>query len=193
MDAATLHHWLHQYGYGVVAAGALAEGETVLLLAGAAARAGTLQWPLVVAVGAAAGWVGDQLLFALGRLRGRAWLVRGSSRWPALATRVARVQGWVERHPSAAVFGVRFAYGLRLLGPFVIGTSQLGAARFAAVNALGALCWAALWVALGGIAAKAAQAVIDRAQPWLLASVATVGAVALAVAWARARRNGAAR
>lgn len=64
MDLAAL---IGTYGYWAVALGCLLEGETVLLLAGFAAHRGYLQWPVVVAVAAAAGFAGDMAFFLLGR------------------------------------------------------------------------------------------------------------------------------
>ncbi|MBE7417448.1 MAG: DedA family protein [Ideonella sp.] len=179
IDHATWQAWLHHYGYAVVLLGSLVEGETLLLLGGAAARHGELAWYAVVAVGAFGGWLGDQLLFALGRWRGRAWLHRR----PAAQAHAQRVLHWIARHPDTAVVGVRFVYGMRLLGPAVIGMSGVPVARFMVVNALGALVWASLWVTLGGLAQRAAHAWIRSTHPWLLGIAVLVAALAALFAW----------
>lgn len=179
IDHATWQAWLHHHGYAVVLLGSLVEGETLLLLGGAAARHGELAWPAVVALGAFGGWLGDQLLYALGRWRGRAWL----HRQPAAQARAQKVLGWIARHPDATVVGVRFVYGMRLLGPAVIGMSGVPVARFAVVNALGALAWSALWVTLGGVAQHAAHAWIRSTHPWLVAVAVVVALLAALLAW----------
>lgn len=181
IDPASLLAWLHHYGYAAVLLGSLVEGETVLLLGGAAARHGELAWPLVVAVGALGGWLGDQLLYALGRRRGRAWLQRR----PDARARAQAMLGWIARHPDATVIGVRFAYGLRLLGPAVIGMSDVPAVRFAVVNAVGAIVWAGLWVTLGGVAQHAAQAWIRSTHPWLLGVAIVAAALGGVLVWCR--------
>ena len=43
---------------------------------------------------------------------------------------------------AALIIGIRFAYGLRIAGPIVIGMSSLAARRFLVFNAIGALIWA---------------------------------------------------
>ena len=73
-----LSHFVSQYGYWAVAVGCLLEGETVMVLAGLAARRGLLGLPLVMAVGAFIGAFSDVLLFSLGRWRGKLVLAR----WP---------------------------------------------------------------------------------------------------------------
>ena len=75
-----LSHFVSQYGYWAVAAGCLLEGETVMVLAGLAARRGLLDLPLVMALGSAMGALGDITMFSLGRWRGAAVLAR----WPRL-------------------------------------------------------------------------------------------------------------
>lgn len=47
------------------------------------------------------------------------------------------------------IAGVRFMYGLRILGPIVIGVSDVPAWRFVLFNAIGAAIWALLITALG--------------------------------------------
>jgi membrane protein DedA with SNARE-associated domain len=136
---------IHAHGYWVLALGCLAEGESVVLLAGLAARHGDLALPWVMAVAAVSGFAGDQLLFWLGRRHAPAVLAR----WPALALQAGRVHALLARYQDALVVGVRFAYGLRIAGPLLIGASPMPAWRFALFNALGALGWAVLLAALG--------------------------------------------
>jgi membrane protein DedA with SNARE-associated domain len=136
---------IQHHGYWVLALGCLAEGDSVVLLAGLAARHGDLALPWVMAIAAASGFAGDQLLFWLGRRHAPVVLAR----WPALALQAGRVHMLLARYEDALVLGVRFAYGLRIAGPLLIGTSPIPAWRFALFNALGALAWAALLAGLG--------------------------------------------
>ena len=62
--AMSLVELIQGYGYWAVAAGAFLEGETMLLVAGAAASRGHLSLPAVVAVAALAS-LGDDLRFVL--------------------------------------------------------------------------------------------------------------------------------
>ena len=108
-----LTHFVSQYGYWAVAAGCLLEGETVMVLAGLAARRGLLDLPLVMALGSAMGALGDITMFSLGRWRGAAVLAR----WPRLLGYQERLNRLLARWGAGVVVGVRFMYGMRIAGP----------------------------------------------------------------------------
>jgi hypothetical protein len=87
------------------------------------------------------------------------------------------------------VIGVRFAYGLRIAGPLVLGTTSLRWRRFAAFNALGALIWAASFAGLGAVLGTSAVAllhVLHRFGVELLLPVALLIALVGVAAWQRA-------
>jgi len=141
----TLSQLVADYGYAAVFIGSLLEGETVLLLAGIAVHRELLSFAVVVGVAFLGGTLGDQLLFRLGRRYGTAIL----ERWPVLARRAVPVHFQIRRHENVLIVGVRFMYGLRLVGPFVIGMSEVSASKFALLNILGAAIWAPLVVGAG--------------------------------------------
>jgi membrane protein DedA with SNARE-associated domain len=180
----TLAALIETHGYWVLAVGCFLEGETVLLLAGYAAYRGYLNPVTVIAIASAAGFAGDQLYFWLGRRHGTALLTR----WPALATKADRVQRMLARYHEAVIIGMRFAYGLRIAGPVMMGTTSVPAVRFAAFNALGALLWACVVGALGWLFGDVAETVfseIRRFEGWLLLGLV----LAAAVAWWFGRRG----
>lgn len=127
-----------EYGYLAVFIGTVLEGETVLVLAGFAAHQGYLALPLVLAMGALGGALGDQVFFLLGRRFGPALL----RRFPRLAARVARVDAMTHRYRAGLIVGFRFMYGLRVAGPVAMGMGNVGVARFLFFNCLGAALWA---------------------------------------------------
>jgi len=47
------------------------------------------------------------------------------------------------------VIGVRFMYGLRIVGPIIIGASRLSPRKFLLFNVIGAALWALIFVSLG--------------------------------------------
>ena len=147
-----------KYGYAGAFAGAILEGETVLILAGLGAHRGYLSLPLLVALGALGGAVGDLIYFALGRHYGEALL----DRFPKFAPAARKVHRLIERYPNATVLGVRFLYGLRTVGPAVIGTSGLPWPRFILLNALGASVWSATWVGAGYVLGEAAERLLGN-------------------------------
>lgn len=183
MDLGTL---IEQYGYWVLALGCLLEGETILALAGFAAHRGYLALPWVIVVAAVAGFAGDQFYFWLGRRHGADVL----ERFTVLARHATKVHRLIERYDAWVIIVVRFAYGMRIAGPIVIGTSPVPAIRFAVFNAIGALAWALLIAATGWLFGAAVERLIGeihRIEVWLFVAIAAVG-IGLAV-WHTWRRR----
>lgn len=163
------------YGYWVIFIGCLLEGETVLILGGMAAHQGSLQWPQVIGWATLGGILGDQLLFWTGRYGGARLLPKLKRHQAA----IERVQGLIQRYPSTSVFAVRFLYGMRLVGPMVIGASGLAPWRFALLNVLGAAVWAILFVSAGYWAGEALQHFLGDLKPYRLPIF--LGVIALVV------------
>ena len=153
-----LTQWIAEYGYWAVLAGALLEGESILFLAGLAAQQRTLSLPAVLAVGFIGAVIGDQVFFGIGRRFGAALIAR----WPKLHLRAQQVDGLLCRHHAWVIVGVRFAYGLRIAGPIVIGASAVPFMRFLLFNALGAAIWAPLVAGAGYLFGGASSWLIDR-------------------------------
>ena len=171
---ASLQALIDGYGYAVLFIGTLLEGETVLVLGGAAARLGHLKLEWVIACAFAGSLLGDQLWFWIGRRYGPRLLARR----PAWQQGVDRVHALLARFEVPLLIGFRFVYGIRNLTPFVVGMSPIGAAKFAALNALGALLWAIAGAMLGFALAHAANALlgnIKRFELQLFAAIAFVG------------------
>ncbi len=185
---ASVQHLLQTQGYAFLVLGLVIEGETVVLLAGFAAHLGWMRLPVVIGIAAAVTWLMDQSMFWLGRWKGEAVL----SRWPRMAASIGRAHGLIEQYPHASVIGVRFAYGLRTVGPIVIGASGLPAIQYAALSAVAASLWAALFASLGFYFGAAAEQVLARAGRAQLGLLALLAVAVLAGAWWRRRRAAAA-
>jgi membrane protein DedA with SNARE-associated domain len=174
MDLGSL---IEAHGYWVLAAGCLLEGETILVLAGFAAHRGYLHPVAVVGIASVTGFIGDQFYFWLGRRHGPAMLAR----WPSVAAQAARVHALTKRYHAAVIIGVRFAYGLRIAGPMLIGMSPVSAIRFALLNALGAVLWACIVGGLGWAFGQVAESVLGdlrHLEGWLFLGVVAVAAIA---------------
>ena len=178
---------IEQYGYLAIFIGTLLEGETVLLLGGFAAHRGYLELPWVIAIATAGGFLGDQILFFLGRRHGAHILAR----FPSWQDRAKRVHALFQRFHAPLIVLVRFLYGLRIVGPIVIGSSGVPPARFFIYNLIGAVIWALLFGVLGfvfGHAVTLALADIQNYEEIVLGAIALIS-IAL---WGyfRKRKNG---
>ena len=171
---------IETHGYWLVALGCLLEGETVLVLAGFAAHRGYLHPAAVLVIAAVAGFAGDEFFFWLGRRHGQALLAR----WPQLGKHADRVHRLIAHWRDAFIVGVRFAYGLRTVGPAFIGMSDIPAWRFAAFNALGAVLWASVVMGAGWVFGEAAHLLLGHLRHLELWLALGLGAAALAYgAW----------
>ncbi|MEO8488664.1 DedA family protein [Pseudomonas sp.] len=184
-EHADLNALIASYGYWVIFLGCLLEGETVLILSGMAAHQGTLQLLHVIGWATLGGVLGDQLLFWTGRYYGERLLPKLKRHQPA----IERVKGLIHRYPTTSVFAVRFLYGMRLVGPMVIGTSGLAPWRFALINVLSALIWASLFVIAGYWAGETLQRVFGDLKPYRLPIFLTMIAVVTFAALVRYLRS----
>jgi membrane protein DedA with SNARE-associated domain len=158
------------YGYPLVFVGAMLEGETILVLAGLAAHLGYLTLWKVVATAALGGFLGDQFYFVLGRTKGLAVL----ERFPAAKRVAPRVDRLVQRYKLLAVPLLRFAYGVRTVGPVIVGASSLPAWEFTALNLLGSVVWALLVGGAGYLFGQAVVTMLGRAEHIELLAFAAV-------------------
>ena len=184
MDFAAL---IQQYGYFAVFLGTLLEGETILLLAGLSAHQGYLN-PLVVwLTGIAGAILGDQLFYYLGRKHGNSLL----RRFPAWAARASKAEQLIARYHAPVIVVLRFAYGLRMIGPMMVGMSAVTPYQFTVWNTFGAVLWATLIVAAGYLLGDALHWLLDNIRQIeiaVLSSIAAVGALAWLIGRWRARR-----
>lgn len=170
--------FVRHYGYAAVALGALAEGETVLLLAGYGAHRGWLEWPWVVLVAALAATLGDQFFFFLGRWFGPQLVKRFSG----LEKNLPRVQRLLHRGAPWAIVSVRFLYGLRIAGPVLIGMAGVAPWRFVLYNAIGAALWAPLVTGLGWFFGAGVVELASRLQ-WAEEILLAIAIVVLLIVW----------
>jgi membrane protein DedA with SNARE-associated domain len=133
------------YGYLAVLVGSIVEGDAMAILGGIAARHHYLEFFATVGMAALGGMISDQLLFFLGQRYGEGIL----SKFKRHRAKIERMRGLVHRHASWWVVGVRFAYGFRIIGPLILGTSGIPPRRFVLLNVLGGLLWGSVMVSLG--------------------------------------------
>jgi membrane protein DedA with SNARE-associated domain len=184
--ALDLEAFVGQNGYALIALGLLLEGETAVVLGALAAQRGWLQPGVVLAMAFTMAWASDQCAFWLGRTQGRALLAR----WHRLQPAVARAGSLVARYPRSCVIGVRFAWGMRIAGPAVIGASGMPPAQFMAWSLLSASLWACTYGAAGWFFGHAAQRLLAQGAWVQLGLLGMVAVVVLGVwLWRRSRRR----
>lgn len=140
-----LSRLLEQYGYAAVFVGALAEGESMLMLGGYAAHRGYLELAGVIATAFVAAVVGDQIYFHLGRRYGPRLLARR----PRLNAKVNRAVQIVGRHGTWVVLVMRFMWGLRIALPLAVGMSAMTARRFLGLDLIAAAVWSTVIACIG--------------------------------------------
>jgi membrane protein DedA with SNARE-associated domain/membrane-associated phospholipid phosphatase len=153
---ATVSGLVASYGYGILfflvgleSLGLPLPGETALVTAAAFAALGHLSIYGVVATAVAAAIIGDNGGYWIGRTGGVA-LVRRYGRF--LRFNEAHLEGarrFFERHGPPTVFLGRFIALLRTWTAVLAGAARMPYGRFMLYNALGAVCWATAFGALG--------------------------------------------
>ncbi|OZY47291.1 DedA family protein [Pseudomonas lundensis] len=171
-----VNYLLATYGYWAIFIGCLLEGETILILGGMAAHQHVLKLLPVIGYASLAGLLGDQLLFWAGRYFGERLLPRLHKQQAA----IDKVTSLIQHHPTVSIFSVRFLYGMRLVGPMVIGASKVSPLKFACINLVGAVVWATLFASAGYWAGEFLQRVLGDLKPYRLPIA--LGVVALVVA-----------
>lgn len=164
---------IQTYGYTAVTLGTFLEGETFLLLGGAAAAHGHLSLLVIIGLATLASFLGDQLFFMIGRQYGARLLTR----FPSLEPRANQVKCLLDRYHLPFILLIRFMYGLRIAGPITIGMSRVSWLRFLALNFFGAMLWAFLIASLGYGAGQIVSNVLkhlDADDWWFIAAIVGV-------------------
>ena len=183
---------IDSYGYLAVLAGAFLEGETILALAGLAAVRGYLDLYTVIAIALIGGFAGDQFYFFLGRRNG----ARILARFPDAQAHAHRLDAMLARWHAPLIVAIRFMYGLRIVGPVLLGMGRVASWKFMLYNFIGAAIWAPLIAGLGyafGSVVESFLANAEQYEMWLFAVVIAAGPAGFAFHRLRSRRRARAR
>lgn len=130
--------------------GFVVPGETVALLAGAAAKIGDASLTGVLVVVIVAAVVGDSIGYEVGRHFGDR--VLGLSILEKRRRRLDEAKDFLARRGGSAVFLGRWVAFLRAVMPALAGTARMPYGKFLAFNAVGGIAWGATVVLLGYLA-----------------------------------------
>jgi membrane protein DedA with SNARE-associated domain len=120
----------------------VAPGEIAVLTGAIAASDGKLDIVAVIAVGASAAIIGDNIGYVIGRKGGRALLERPGPFLRQRLTVMGMADWFFDRHGPKTVFIGRWLPILRVYASWMAGASRMPWRTFAVWNAAGGVAWA---------------------------------------------------
>ena len=133
---------LKTYGYIILFAWSILEGEAGLIMAGLLSHTGDMNLYFAIFIAGLGGFAGDQIYFYIGRFN-KSYVhknFKGQRRKFALAHLLLVKYGW------PIIFVQRYMYGMRTIIPISIGLTRYSAKMFAFINLISAWCWAAITI-----------------------------------------------
>lgn len=170
----TLESFVATYGYPALLAGALLEGEAVVIIAGVLAHSGYLQLPWVIGISFCGAFCADQFVFQVGKRKGKPFLEKR----PHWEPRIDRVRRFLIGYEIIAVLGYRFVYGMRTITPIVIGASGFATRRFVFLNLCSTFLWAVVISSAGYFFGNVIEALLRDFRRYELAVILVIAAVA---------------
>ena len=129
---------LQDYGYVTLLVWTFLEGETVVVIAGILAQQGLMDPKLIALCAFCGSCTSDQLMFLLGKYKGRAVL----ERFPRFSRNADRVERLIHKYETLLILGFRFVYGVRNVTPIMLGVNRVNHLKFLLLNLIGAGVWA---------------------------------------------------
>ena len=124
-------------------------GETMLIAAAVFAGLGRLNIVLVIIVGIAAAFIGDNLGYAIGNYVGDKPLRKYGKYVLLTPEKIDKATSFFDKYGGRVVVIARFIEGLRQLNGILSGISSMKWRTFAVYNALGATLWVTTWSMVG--------------------------------------------
>lgn len=123
-------------------------GESAIIIASGAAKAGDFSVRSVFMAGFVAAVLGDSAAYLIGRRLGRPVIARVGGRIGLTEAVLDKTEGFFDRYGAPLVVVARFIVPLRQFNGLVAGTSGMNWAAFMAANVVGSALWVGLWVTL---------------------------------------------
>jgi len=166
------HFHLLGYWVGFLAAlletafgvGLLLPGSTLLLLLGALAAGGYLDFGDLLWFAVVGAVLGDNVNYWLGQRYGQKWARSGV--WFVTPDHFEKARRFFDRHGARSVFLGRFIPSVKEIAPFIAGSVGMHYRTFLIWNVLGAIGWGLQWIGGGyffGQSLKLAEAWMSRA------------------------------
>lgn len=137
-----LVYLMQEFGYIILFAWSILEGEAGLIMAGLLSASGDMNLYMAIFIAGLGGFTGDQIYFYIGRYNKRYVhkTFKGQRRKFAFAHLLLKKYGW------PIIFMQRYMYGMRTIIPISIGLTRYSAKMFAFINILSAWCWATVTI-----------------------------------------------
>lgn len=123
-------------------------GDSLIFAAGTFAGMGQLSFWLLFFLLIAAAVIGDVVNYEIGKHFGRK-LLNNKKFVIVKQENLDKADALIAKYGSFAVFIKRFMPIIRTIVPFVVGMGRLDYKKFMIYNALGGVCWVALFLCLG--------------------------------------------
>ena len=164
-----------QYGYLMVVAGVLVEGDATLMTASVLAHRGYMRLSVVMTLAAVTSLVMNQVYFRLGRRHGVDRVAKSDGR-PLFSTIVRHTR----KHAIWLVLLSRFVFGFRMAIPATVGALGMSTTRFLIADIAGSIIWAVSLGATGYVAGHFADVLLTNNE-WVAAAVVIVATLAWGV------------
>lgn len=176
---------LLKYGYLLLFAGVIVEGEAVLIAGSFLASRGYFNVGTVALVALAANTLSAQFYYTAARTRGRRWF---EERFPTKSSYQKVIQ-WVGARENWLLLMSRFLFGFRILIPAACGAFGMPVVRFTIINVIAGILWVVPTAIVGYYFGEKATTVLRGARQYSIALALAVALFALAVflAWRHIR------
>lgn len=175
---------LRRYGYFVILGWTFLEGETIVVIAGwVSASVGLKPW-LIALCAFIGSFCSDQLMFSLGKYKGKAIL----DYFPRIARNMDKAAALFKKYDTALILGFRFVYGVRNITPIMLGISGVSHRKFFVLNFIGAGVWAVTFTYGGVFAGKTFMHVMNSVGHGIFYCILAVIVLAGLIWYFRARQ-----
>jgi len=177
---------LLKYGYLLLFAGVIVEGEAVLIAGSFLASRGYFNIGTVALVALAANTLSAQFYYTAARVRGRRWF---EERFPE-NSRYRKIIDWVGSRDNWLLLISRFLFGFRIVIPAACGAFGMSAARFTVINIIAGLLWVVPTSLAGYYFGEKATQLIRGARQYSITAglMGALAAIAIFFAWRHIRR-----
>ena len=157
---------LLKYGYLLLFAGVIFEGEAVLIAGSFLASRGYFNLQTVALVALAANTMSAQFYYTAARVRGRRWF---EGRFPEKSI-YRKIINWVARRDNWLLLVSRFLFGFRIVIPAACGAFGMPAVRFTILNIAAGVLWVIPMVLAGYYFGENATRLIRGARRYTFAA-----------------------